>query len=264
MRRAYQGAPMQSRAKATTTPSAKALCSSVARSIGTAPTPISPSPTSPMNTRITGRAPRRIANRRSFASAPVSAPDRPAMPAPDTMTATLKHAAARSFEVPSVLKLCTHHSPVGVMLMLARLPAASSIATRLNARYASWSSVCRCSRYVPNPNAAASRLPNTRWPPGSGSNASAVKCTASSASVAHASPFAAARGPGPSPGSRRCAIEASPACEADTATSTRQTAAPPASAGTSPTTSSALAGSSAAGARTRARTTEIAAAMSTA
>lgn len=162
MRRAYQGAPRQRSAKATAAPRAKRLWSSVARSIGTVPTPISPNPTSPMSTRIVGRAPRRIANRRSFASAPVSVPDSPAIPAPETTTATLKHAAARSFEVPRVLKLCTHHSPVGVMLMLARLPAASSIATRLKARYASWSSVCRCSRYVPNPNADASRLPNTR------------------------------------------------------------------------------------------------------
>ena len=45
-----------------------------------------------------------------------------------------KQAAATSSEVPRVLKLCVHHSPVGVRLMLARLPAASSIVTRLNVR----------------------------------------------------------------------------------------------------------------------------------
>lgn len=56
------------------------------------------------------------------------------MPAPDAATATLKHTAARSPEVPRVLKLWVHHCPVGVMLMLARLPVASSMATRLKVR----------------------------------------------------------------------------------------------------------------------------------
>lgn len=124
---------MQRSMNATAAPRAKALWRSVSRSIGTVPTPMSPNPTSPMNTRIVVRAPRRMANA-PVASARVSAPDSPAMPAPETTTATLKQAAARSFDVPSVLKLWAHQSPVGVRLMLARLPAASSIATRLKLR----------------------------------------------------------------------------------------------------------------------------------
>lgn len=106
---------------------------------------MSPNPTSPMSTRMEVRAPRRI-SKPPDASARVSAPESPAMPAPETATAMLKQAAARSFEVPRVLKLCVHQAPVGVMLMLARLPAASSIATRLKVRYASWSIACRCRR----------------------------------------------------------------------------------------------------------------------
>lgn len=124
---------MQSSMNATAAPSAKALWRSVSRSIGTVPTPMSPNPTSPMKTRMVVRAPRRMANA-PVASARVSAPERPAMPAPETTTAMLKHAAARSLEVPRVLKLWAHQSPVGVRLMLARLPAASSIATRLKLR----------------------------------------------------------------------------------------------------------------------------------
>ncbi|HEY1106511.1 MAG TPA: hypothetical protein VGE78_10210 [Agromyces sp.] len=138
MRCAYQRVPRHSDANAAAASRANALCSTGTRSIGTAPTPIRPKPTRPMCTRIDVRAPRRIP-KGPITSARVSAPESPAMPAPDTMTATLKQTAARSFEVPSVEKLRVHQSPVGVMLMLARLPAASSIATRLKVRYASWS-----------------------------------------------------------------------------------------------------------------------------
>ncbi len=91
-----------------------------------------------IRTRIAMRPPRRAANIGS-STARVSAADITAMPAPDTTTATLKQAAATSSEVPRVLKLCVHHDPVGVSLMLARMPAASSIAIRLNVRYASCS-----------------------------------------------------------------------------------------------------------------------------
>ena len=64
------------------------------------------------------------------ATARVSGADITAIPAPDTTIATLKQAAAMSSDVPSVLKLCVHQAPVGVMLMLARLPAASSMRRR--------------------------------------------------------------------------------------------------------------------------------------
>ena len=105
--------------------------------IGTQPTPMRPKPTSPMSERMTVRAPRRCRIRRTRAAGEHR---RQARHAPARhATATLKHTAARSSDVPRVLKLCIHHSPVGVMLMLARLPAASSIATRLNVRYASCS-----------------------------------------------------------------------------------------------------------------------------
>lgn len=173
MRTAYHGAPMQSSAKAAAAPSANALCRSGACEIGTQPTPMSPNPTRPMSARIAARAPRLMPNPPN-AIPLVSMADIPAMPPPEAATATLKHIAAKSPDVPRVLKLCTHHSPVGVMLMLARLPAASSMATRLKVRYASCSMAWRCSRPVLTPMATASVAPTAKWPPGSGSNASAV------------------------------------------------------------------------------------------
>jgi hypothetical protein len=111
-------------------------------------------PITMMSARIALTPPRRAAYR-GTAIAWVSAPDIVAMPAPATTMATLKHAAAKSSDVPSVLKLTVHHSPVGVMLMLARQPTASSIAMRLNVRYASCSIACRCKRNVPYPSATA-------------------------------------------------------------------------------------------------------------
>ena len=161
MRTAYHGAPMQSSANPAAAPSANALCRSGACEIGTQPTPMRPNPTSPMSERMTARAPRLMPNPPN-AMPLVSIADRPAIPPPDVATATLKHIAAKSPDVPRVLKLCTHHSPVGVMLMLARLPAASSIATRLNVRYASCSMAWRCSRQVLTPIASASARPTAR------------------------------------------------------------------------------------------------------
>jgi hypothetical protein len=230
MRTAYQGAPMQSSANAPAAPSANVLWRSGACEIGTHPTPMSPKPTSPMSVRITARAPRLMPNPPN-AIPLVSIAERPAMPPPEAATATLKHIAAKSPDVPRVLKLCTHHSPVGVMLMLARLPAASNIATRLKVRYASCSMACRCSRPVLNPMEAASAAPTVTWPPGTGSNASDVKCTASIASAAQVSPFATERPVGPGNGTPSCASAESPVRDADATMSAAPTAAPPARAG---------------------------------
>ena len=161
MRTAYHGAPTQSSANPAAAPSANALCRSGELEIGTQPTPMRPNPTSPMSDRMTVRAPRLMPNPPN-AMPLVSKADRPAMPPPEVATATLKHIAAKSTDVPSVLKLCSHHCPVGVMLMLARLPAASSIATRLNVRYASCSMAWLCSRHVLRPIASASARPTEK------------------------------------------------------------------------------------------------------
>ncbi len=266
MRTAYQGAPMQSSANAPAAPSANALCRSGAWEIGTQPTPMSPNPTSPISARITARAPR-LMPKPPNAIPLVSIADKPAMPPPEAATATLKHIAAKSPDVPRVLKLCTHHSPVGVMLMLARLPAASSMATRLKVRYASCSMAWRCSRPVLTPMASASAAPTVRWPPGTGSNASEVKCTPSIASAAQVSPFATERLVGPGNGRPNCARPDSPVCDADAMMSAAPTAAPPARAGAIHRKSmpwAALLELPNCGARARRRTTDTAPAMSSA
>jgi hypothetical protein len=108
----------------------------------------------------------------------------------------LKHAAAKSPDVPSVLKLSTHHSPVEVRLMLARHPAASSIATMLNERYADWWCARRWTVPVTAPSAPANSAPAVRCPPGSGANASAAAPTARAAIVAQTDAFASAPTPG--------------------------------------------------------------------
>ena len=133
IRRPNHRAPMTSAPNAAPALLAKASCSTVSPSIGTRPTPMRPTPMATTRALIVTSPPRRTPNRGSTSDR-VSAADITAIPAPESTTAALKHTAARSSEVPRVLKLCDHHLPVGVRLMLAMLPAARSIAMRLKVR----------------------------------------------------------------------------------------------------------------------------------
>ncbi|MGR2752171.1 hypothetical protein [Agromyces arachidis] len=136
---------------------ASTLWSTSSALIGTMPTPASASPITTTSARTTPTALRRTPGMRSrpWARRPAIA----AIAAPESTSAPLKHTAARSPDVPRVLKLRAHHAPVEVRLMLARHPAASTIATTLNDRYADRRCARRWSAPVSAPMVPAASAP---------------------------------------------------------------------------------------------------------